>query len=317
MTGPRAAARSEVARPARDPRRGYVALGALSLASALAAGGCGGKSGSSDAAADLPVDTDVPELGGGGHGSCPTTLSGPALVRVSWSGGVPFCVDSTEVTNAQYQVFLAAASPPAPNARCAWNASLAPAATGSGCSAFDPTGHPDHPVACVDWCDADSYCRWAGKYLCSAASLGGEPVDPVTNPSAAGGSQWILACTNDGMSTYPYSGSAVAGRCVDKKYPSTDPGIQPVKSATLCEGGVAGLFDMAGNVSEWQNDCVDAKSSADGKEDECDAYGGARSSETADTSCVAAASPADTSARFSRAQFAADNGFRCCANALF
>lgn len=300
----------------RETGWGCVAVSTLCLASTLAAGGCSSKSGSPDAAPDAST-ADVPELGGGGRGTCPTTLHGPALVRASWRGGVPFCVDSTEVTNAQYQEFLAAAAPPAPSPRCSWNASLAPAAAGSGCSAFDPTGHPDHPVACVDWCDADSYCRWAKKYLCSAPSLGGEPVDPVTNPSAAGGSQWILACTNDGMSTYPYAGSAVAGRCVDKKYPSTDPGIQPVKSATLCEGGVAGLFDMAGNVSEWQNNCIEAKASADGKEDQCDAYGGARSSETAETSCVAAASPGDTAARFSRAQFASDNGFRCCADAVF
>ena len=313
-----AAATPETARTARDARaEAPWPSRALCMASTLAAGACGGKSGSSDAAADVQANPDVPESGGGVHGTCPATLPGPVLVRVSWSGGVAFCVDSTEVTNAQYQEFLAAAAPPAPNARCAWNASLTPAATGSGCSAFDPTGRPDHPVACLDWCDADSYCRWAGKYLCSAPSLGGEPVAPVTNPSATGGSQWIVACTDDGMSTYPYTGSGVAGRCVDKKYPGTDPGVQPVKSATLCEGGVAGLFDMAGNVSEWQNNCVEAKTSADGQQDECDAYGGSRSSETADTSCVAAASPGDTMARFSRAQFASDNGFRCCANAVF
>jgi len=85
----------------------------------------------------------------------------------------------------------------------------------------------------------------------------------------------------------------------------------------MCEGGVPGLFDMAGNASEWQNDCVDAAASADGQDDECDAYGGARSSDYADTSCLAATSPNDTTAHFKRAQVAPDNGFRCCANAIF
>src|SRR5437667_629106 len=114
QSGLRAVARvMAAARPeaARDAGWGYVIVGAICLASTLAAGGCSGKSGSPDAAADV-ANTDVPELGGGGHGTCPTTLHGPALVRASWKGGVPFCIDSTEVTNAQYQEFLAAAAPP-------------------------------------------------------------------------------------------------------------------------------------------------------------------------------------------------------------
>jgi formylglycine-generating enzyme required for sulfatase activity len=29
----------------------------------------------------------------------------------------------------------------------------------------------------------------------------------------------------------------------------------PVKSLSTCEGGVPGLFDMSGNVAEWENVC--------------------------------------------------------------
>jgi formylglycine-generating enzyme required for sulfatase activity len=286
-------------------------------AAAVTAGACSGKSNSPDGGPADRVAADVPETGGI-RGTCSTELPGPVMARVSWSGGPAFCIDSTEVTNAQYQAFLAAAPAPSPNERCAWNTSLAPSATGAGCGVFDPVGHPDLPVVCVDWCDADAYCRWAKKYLCGVADRDGVHGGPVKNPtSKMEGSQWIVACSNDGTQTYPYGNEGQAGRCADKKFPGTTSGVQPVKSATMCEGGVPGLFDMAGNASEWQNNCVDSAAPSDGQDDACDAYGGARSSEYVDTSCLAATSPSDTTAHFKRAQVAPDNGFRCCANAEF
>ena len=138
---------------------GLVGVGLL--ATALSGLACGSKTATSDGGQDLIPKTDVPELGTGIHSSCPTTLPGPAMTRVGWHGGVAFCIDDTEVTNSQYQAFLtvAAAMPQAPTPRCAWNTELTPAATGSGCAAFDPAGRPDHPVVCVDWCDAEAYCR--------------------------------------------------------------------------------------------------------------------------------------------------------------
>jgi len=304
-------------RPERVSIPRHFGLTTACLMAALTCGACSSKNNGSDGGPPDQVAADVPEVGGI-HGTCDPTLQGPVMARVSWGGGPAYCIDSTEVTNAQYQAFLAAAAPPAPSARCAWNTSLVPSSTGAGCAAFDPIGHPDLPVVCVDWCDADAYCRWAGKYLCGVADPDGVHGGRVTNPtSKTAGSQWIVACSNDGALTYPYGNEGAAGRCADKKFPSTTPGVQPVKSATMCEGGVPGLFDMAGNASEWQNDCVDAAASADGQDDECDAYGGARSSDYADTSCLAATSPSDTTAHFKRAQVAPDNGFRCCANAIF
>lgn len=303
-------------------RRAWTRLapGAVCLAAAVALSACSSKSGGSDGGglADLVTPTDIPEVGGI-HGTCPTTLPGPTMARVPWSGGPAFCIDSTEVTNAQYQAFLAAAAaaPPAPSARCTWNTALAPSTTGAGCTAFDPVGQAELPVTCVDWCDAEAYCKWAKKYLCGVADADGVNGGTVTNPTAKGGSQWIVACSNDGALTYPYGTEGTAGRCADKKFPSTTPGVQPVKAATMCEGGVPGLFDMAGNASEWQNDCVEMASSVDGKDDTCDTYGGARSSEYADTSCLAATTATDLASRFKRSQVAPDNGFRCCANAVF
>jgi formylglycine-generating enzyme required for sulfatase activity len=291
---------------------------ALLVGTLAVASGCGkGDTAPVDAAVTTDVDTGMPDLMGGVHSSCPTTLAGPDLVRVGWSGGVAFCIDSTEVTNAQYQKFLAA-TPPAPSPRCQWNTSLAPSTTAPGCQAtFDPVGRADYPVVCVDWCDAEAYCRWAGKHLCRAGSLDGADPGPVTHPLAADGSEWIIACSNDHATTYPYANEPEAGRCVDKKYLGTAPGLQPAKAASMCVGGIAGLYDMAGNASEWQNNCVEAKTSVDGKDDACDTYGGAQSSEYVDTSCTAATAATDTAAHFTRGQVAADNGFRCCADAMF
>jgi len=293
---------------------------ALTSVSAAALPACGSKGASVDGAIDAGGGDHTAVDLGPVHSSCPTSLAGPALVRVGWSGGVAFCIDSTEVTNASYQAFLTAAAttPPRQATRCAWNTSFAPMTTGAGCPTFDPVGRANYPVVCVDWCDADAYCRSVGKYLCRAGSLDGNDPGPVTNPLAPGGSQWVIACSaDDTKRTYPYGADAMPGVCVDKKYLSTTPGVQPVMSAAGCVGGVAGLYDMSGNASEWQNDCVEAVTSADGKEDECDAYGGAQSSDYADTTCTAAAAATDTAAHFTRAQFASDNGFRCCADAEF
>jgi sulfatase modifying factor 1 len=302
----------------RLPRRritGALVAGALVLAS-----GCG-KGGAAPMDAAMTTDTgtgaDASDLSGGVHSSCPTDLAGPELVRVGWSGGVAFCIDSTEVTNAQYQKFLAA-PPPTPGTRCQWNTSLAPSTTAPGCQGtFDPVGRADYPVVCVDWCDAEAYCHSAGKHLCRAGSLDGDDPGPVVHPLAVDGSEWIIACSNDHATTYPYANEPEAGRCVDKKFLATTSGVQPAKSAATCVGGIAGLYDMSGNASEWQNNCTEAKASVDGKDDTCDAYGGAQSSDYADTSCTAATAATDTAAHFTRAQVASDNGFRCCADAAF
>lgn len=294
----------------------------LVLGGALSAG-CGKSDSSSDGGADASTEHNPVEVGPV-HSSCPTTLAGPPLVRVGWSEGVAFCIDSTEVTNAQYQAFLTAAAtkPPTQSDACQWNTSLAPETTTAGCPTFDPVGRADFPVVCVNWCDADAYCRSVGKYLCRAGSLDGNNAGPVKNPVTPGGSQWVIACSNDGAQGYPYGAMGLPGVCVDKKYVSSTPGVQPVMSAAMCQVGTTGIYDMSGNASEWQDDCVAATAAATtpaelGKADECDAYGGAVSSDYPDTSCTAAAGVSDTQAHFTRAQVAPDNGFRCCADAQF
>jgi len=63
-----------------------------------------------------PADGAPPDTG-----ACPV-LEGPAMVRVD-----NYCVDSTEVTRAQYQKFLdAKVDPSKQDSPCAWNADFTP-----------------------------------------------------------------------------------------------------------------------------------------------------------------------------------------------
>lgn len=297
-----------------------LALVAVMMALAvIATTGCGGGN-AAPGGADGGGQPDAGDDGGDGGpslSSCPTTeVHGPALTRVRWNEGITFCIDSTEVTNAQYAEFLAAQVPTTgqEEPRCAWNQTFQPAAkatNGPPCPAFDPVARPDHPVVCVDWCDAAAYCGWAGKHLCQAPEeKGGGPVADWTVPNA---SEWVIACTGDKAKDhpYPYGMAAEPGRCVDQEYPSAMPSLRPVKEAVMCEGGVPGLFDMSGNAGEWQNDCAVPKNvEAKGDSDVCYPLGGSFSSRPTDSSCTA-------ETPFMRSQVAGDIGFRCCAAAMF
>lgn len=247
------------------------------------------------------------------------------MTRVRWENGIAFCIDATEVTNAAYAQFLAAGvAATGQRPRCGWNQSFVPetrATNGPACPVFDITARPEHPVVCVDWCDAAAYCRWAGKHLCQAP--GGGRVQAITAKDA---SEWVIACSADGLTKYPYGDLAAPGRCVDKQFPAVTPGLQAAKQATLCEGGVPGLFDMTGNAWEWHDDCVDkvipggqggqggqsgqAGAGTEGGDDTCSPVGGSYSSEPAAATCV-------ETTTFLRKQVAGDTGFRCCVDADF
>jgi formylglycine-generating enzyme len=112
-------------------------------------------------------------------------------------------------------------------------------------------------VHCVDWCDAQAYCTWARKYLCGGprgATLTSEAslVDDTV-------SQWFRACSAGGTRRYPYGPDHVTDACNDD---TASPVLTPVGTFTACEGGVAGLRDMVGNVAEWTNAYLPSVASA-------------------------------------------------------
>ncbi|HEX3849713.1 MAG TPA: SUMF1/EgtB/PvdO family nonheme iron enzyme, partial [Polyangiaceae bacterium] len=128
----------------------------------------------------------------------PTCEAGRCLVRgptmVKADG---FYIDSTEVTRAQYALFLAARAGDTSGqaAECAWNASFDPA--------YDPslgTPPPSYPVTDVDYCDAAAFCAWADKRLCGRIGGGELALAELADRSK---SQWFAACAGPKAQAYP------------------------------------------------------------------------------------------------------------------
>jgi hypothetical protein len=114
--------------------------------------------------------------------ACPSTRGRPMrLVR-------DYCIDANEVTNADYQEFVADQRtnpfPFARNPACSWKPAVSEASVAS---------EPAAAVGNVDWCDALAYCQWAGKRLC--ASTTNEPV-PKPNLENQAKDVWFRACTS-------------------------------------------------------------------------------------------------------------------------
>jgi formylglycine-generating enzyme len=203
-----------------------------------------------DLAAEAGPSAGKPDAnlaGDGGALACPSTGRGPNMVR---AGG--FCIDATEVTNRQYQAFLAAkgsdlsGQPPL----CAGkNLTFTPDAE------YAPWPYPDeradHPVVNMDWCDAHAFCQWAGKRLCG--KIGGGSLDwkSVTDPRV---SQWASACTRAGSRAYAYGQVFRTGIC-NVQHIRLPVATTPVGSLGECQGGYDGVYDMIGNVEEWTDAC--------------------------------------------------------------
>ncbi len=186
-----------------------------------------------DASSHVPIEASVAPSG------CPTGR-GPAMVIVD-----KFCIDSTEVTSAQYNAFLLAGAPAAAQpSECSFNGSYLPG-NGWTYSASEAA----LPIANVNWCQAYAFCKWAGKHLCG--KVGGGSADFAD--FASNDNEHYLACSNASTRIYPYGNAFQAGAC---NATERDAGqVVPVGSLSGCQGGVPGLFDMSGNVEEWQDAC--------------------------------------------------------------
>jgi len=204
--------------------------------------------GGAPAGCALPVEpTTVCCAPATGERACPAGR-GPLMVEVAKDDGY-FCIDATEVTNAQYAAFLAAApSLPVP-AACASNADFTP--TNDWPNADDP----DLPVHYVDWCDADAFCRWSGKRLCAgfegaALAAGGDVADPTK-------SERHFACSAGGTQDYPYGPTAVSDCGLDYN------AALFLGVGACCRGPLPGLRGLDDFAHEWLGACTGDSGSSD------------------------------------------------------
>jgi formylglycine-generating enzyme len=220
----------------------------------LAASACSsdppGSGSSSGGNGDAGVDAAVAK-------PCPSG-KGPRMVRVP-AGDITQCIDTTEVTRAQYAAFLAEVA----NGTTVPRESTCKGATlevDSDCLNERVTcknNCNEHPQVCVSWCAAASYCKWAGKKLCG--SLDGSV---ITGPKPdLRNNAWMNICGSGATSIgeprlgYPYGNDYQAGvcntgnQCSEQNICTT----VPVGSLKNChgQGPYAEIFDMAGNVAEW------------------------------------------------------------------
>jgi sulfatase modifying factor 1 len=234
--------------------------------------------------------TDAPDDDGTTSSTCPGA-QGPAMVDV---GG--YCVDSTEVTQAQYLLFVnAEVSLGSQPVYCMQNGTWVPSGQ------WPPSGAGTLPVTSVTWCDALGYCAWAGKRLCG--KIGGGSADPVA-VNVAASDQWFSACSHagDGQHAYPYGNTYGGTTCNGIDANAGDQIVEPVGSFTGCVGGYAGLLDMSGNVREWEDSC----GAMLGPDDLCNQRGGSVNSNQPGLACNAANLGTRNSSN--------DHlGFRCCA----
>lgn len=223
------------------------------------------------------------------------------MVRVP-IGLASYCIDATEVTNEQYDAFVAKSSPKsvALPAQCAWKAS----------GSFVPTpkiGAPKEPVRNVDWCDAWAYCAVQDKRLCGAIGSGTTkpptPFDKYDDPNVG---QWRHACSYGASPAWPYASTADPSKCntSDRLADSGVTSPLPVRTMTGCVGAPAelnALYDMSGNIAEWEDSCQ----SSTGPSDPCRVRGGSFRDTAANASC----GTATTRNRSDRQDWV---GFRCC-----
>jgi formylglycine-generating enzyme required for sulfatase activity len=244
-----------------------------------------------DVVVEAPYEPPPPPDGG-----C-TSLGGPQPVRIK-GANVSFCVDTTEVTRAQYAAFLATDPKLAdllPPQVCAWKTGFVPAAPWPPST----TEEADLPATNIDWCDAMAFCTWSGKHLCG--KIGG---GAVSNPRDTNVSEFLNACSKGGTRSYPYGNTYEPQSCNGVDLAAN----RLLKAGSLPKCVIDGVFDMSGNAHELVNSCSPAPDAGPVNEDNCEMHQGAYDGHSEnDMKCA-------TFSGWRRDRKHPAVGFRCCGN---
>jgi formylglycine-generating enzyme len=171
------------------------------------------------------------------------------------AGNTDYQIDATEVTQGQYRSWLMTnpVLPTSLDLPCGWKSTWSDPDLGT-----TSNSDADHrPIAAVDWCDAYWYCATIGKRLCG--KIGGGPNDDPAGANAVGIDQWYTACSSNGAYGelgYPYGQTYSPTACngVDAAKGETV-GVTTMTSCHSSLPDYAGIFDLSGNVSEWEDSC--------------------------------------------------------------
>lgn len=264
--------------------------GEAGTGAASGSGGAGGVGGSTAGGAGTGGASGGASGGAAGStgNGCPTGR-GSEMVRITHSMG-DYCIDKTEATKGQYAEFRAAMDGDYSGQPdyCSWNTDYSQ----GSCGNYSPNDNPSLPAGCMDWCDADQFCRWAGKRLCGALG-GGANLDPTLQQA----SEWSSGCSAAGP---------VASQCVSATQ-------NPAEVSPGCPGSHPGFADVThliGNVSEWAHECgVSAVTGMELDSSACNARGGSIADQESELGCHRTGGEPRTSGRRSR-------GTRCCATAV-
>jgi sulfatase modifying factor 1 len=193
-------------------------------------------------------------------GECIAAITGGPSMKLLPEG---FCIDTTEVTRAQYQVWLATnPSTAGQGTACAANEPAGSFAADSACIAAAGVCQADcddHPQVCVDWCDAVAYCKSVGKHLCGAIGGGANPYDKQGDATK---SQWAAACSSGNQ--YPHTYGANWDGSVDddpalcndwKAGLGVVVAVHSYPTCTSPDADYSGVYDLTGNVWEWEDSC--------------------------------------------------------------
>jgi formylglycine-generating enzyme len=289
--------------------------GSSGAAGSAGGGGSAGTGGTADSGADATggsggcaSDAGPPGPTGccgecGNSGLCGPCATVGATVCVQAPGSASawsYEIDAHEVTRGQFAEFkaaIAAGHRPTFGPECSFENSYVERSTGA----------PTVPANGVNWCTAFAYCQWRGKRLCGAVGSGQGYSFANADIGDATKSEWFNACSDGGQRRYPYGATYEPYRCVGYDWdgqPSFDMQTdiaRPVTHSGGCVGGKSGLFDMSGNVWEWDNSC----NATTGADDNCHVRGGSSFDDANSLVC-------NVGNYVRRGDSSAPVGIRCC-----